>query len=124
MKNNSITIQERTKDFAIRVIVAYTEINKRNHFNDASVVLSKQFLRSGTSVGANVSEAVYAQSNADFVSKYSIALKESSEYKYWCEVMIKANVVPDQKFKLLINKLEQIIKILTTIITKLKSKTK
>ena len=124
MKNNSITIQERTKDFAIRVIVAYTEINKRNHFNDASVVLSKQFLRSGTSVGANVSEAVYAQSNADFVSKYSIALKEASECKYWCEVMIKSNVVPDQKFKLLINELEQIIKILTTIITKLKSKTK
>ena len=124
MKNNSITIQERTKDFAIRVIVAYTEINKRNHFNDASVVLSKQFLRSGTSVGVNVSKAVYAQSNADFVSKYSIALKEASECKYWCEVMIKANVVPDKKFKLLINELEQIIKILTTIITKLKSKTK
>jgi four helix bundle protein len=53
MINNNISIQDRTKKFAIRVISAYAEINKKNHFNDAVVVLSKQFLRSGTSIGAN-----------------------------------------------------------------------
>ena len=57
---HNITIQERTERFAIRVIKAYCELNKR-HFEDAGKVLSKQFLRSGTSIGANVSEAVYAQ---------------------------------------------------------------
>lgn len=124
MENNNITIQERTKDFTVRAIGAYTEINKKNHFNDAAVVLSKQFLRSASSIGANVAESIYAQSNADFISKYSISLKEASECKYWCEVMIKADIVPAQKFALLIDELEQIIRILTSIITKLKSKQK
>ncbi|MDJ0717218.1 MAG: hypothetical protein QNJ54_23875 [Prochloraceae cyanobacterium] len=54
MNNSDITIQERTEKFAIRVVKAYTEINKNNHFNDAGVVMSKQFLRSGTSIGANM----------------------------------------------------------------------
>ena len=52
MTNDTISIQERTKKFAIRVINAYTEINKKAHFSDASAILSKQFLKSGTSIGA------------------------------------------------------------------------
>jgi four helix bundle protein len=83
MNNNSITIQKRSKLFASRVINAYAEINQKNHFNSASVVLSKQFLRSGTSIGANCAEALYAQSHRDFLSKYLIALKEASETRYW-----------------------------------------
>ena len=67
MNNHSISIQDRTEKFAIRCIIAYTEINKVNHFNDAAVVLSKQFLRSTTSIGANCSEAKYAQSRKDFL---------------------------------------------------------
>ena len=54
--NINISIQERTEDFAIRIIKAYSELNKRN-FDDAAKLLSKQFLRSGTSIGANCSEA-------------------------------------------------------------------
>jgi four helix bundle protein len=81
MDNNNISIQERTELFAIRVVQAYTELNK-NYYNDASKVLSKQFLRSGTSIGANCAEAEFAQSNKDFISKYSIALKEASECRY------------------------------------------
>ena len=76
--NNYISIQSRTENFAVRVINAYCELNKR-HFEDAGKVLAKQFLRSGTSIGANCAEAVYAQSNKDFISKYSIAIKEASE---------------------------------------------
>ena len=122
MKNHNISIQERTKDFTVRAIYAYTEINSKNHFNDASVVLSKQFLRSASSIGANIAESIYAQSNADFISKYSIALKEASECKYWCEIMMRSNIVPANKFSLLIDELEQIIKILTVIINKCKAK--
>lgn len=74
----NISIQERTEDFAIRVIKAYSELNKK-HFDDAGKVLSKQFLRSGTSIGANCSEAKYAQSTKDYINKYSIVLKEANE---------------------------------------------
>ena len=79
MSDSNITIQLRTEKFAVRVVGAYGQINKHHHFNSAVSVLSKQFLRSGTSIGANIAEAIYAQSNKDFVHKYSIALKEASE---------------------------------------------
>ena len=122
MNNNTITIQERTKLFASRVIKAYTEINEKNHFNSASVILSKQFLRSGTSIGANIFEGIYAQSNADFLSKYLIALKEASETKYWIELMIENNLAPKSKFSEMLVEVETIIKILVSITKKLKEK--
>ncbi|MDJ0596912.1 MAG: four helix bundle protein [Pleurocapsa sp. MO_226.B13] len=81
MNNEDISIQQRTKIFAVRVINTYVELNKK-HFDDAAKVLAKQFLRSGTSIGANCAEAEFAQSRADFLSKYSIALKEASECRY------------------------------------------
>ncbi len=122
MINNNITIQERTKLFASRVIKAYAEINEKNHFNSASVILSKQFLRSGTSIGANCSEAQYAQSNKDFLSKYLIALKEASETRYWIELVIENNLVPKSKFYSLFEEIEIIIKILVSTTKKLKEK--
>ena len=122
MGNSQITIQERRESFAIRVIKAYAEINQRNHFDNAASVLSKQFLRSGTSIGANISEAIYAQSHKDFIHKYSIALKEASETKYWIKIMIQAQIVPENKFLPMLNEIEQIIKILVAIIKKLKTK--
>ena len=74
---NNITIQERTKLFAIRSIKAYSRIVKQKRFNDPAVILAKQFLRSSTSsIGANCSEAVSAQSRKDFINKYEIALKK------------------------------------------------
>ena len=118
---NSTTIQERTKTFAVRVVKSYIELSNRN-YDDAGKVLSKQFLRFGTSIGANCAEAVYAQSNKDFINKYSIALKEASETKYWIEVMIESNIVSYQKFNLIIEEIEVIIRILTSIIIKLKQK--
>ncbi len=122
MSHSIIPIQERTKNFAIRAIKAYTEINTKNHLNDAAVIISKQFLRSSTSIGANVHEAKYAQSNKDFISKYSIALKESSETKYWIEIMIESEIISQSKMKLMLEEVEIIIKILTSIINKLKLK--
>ena len=116
---NNITIQQRTENFAVRVIKAYSELNKRN-FDDPGRILAKQFIRSGTSIGANCSEAVYAQSTKDFISKYSIALKEASETKYWIRIMILSELVAEQKFSLMQQELIEIIKILTATINKLK----
>ncbi len=121
MSNSQITIQQRTEDFAVRVIKAYCELNKRN-FDDPGKILAKQFLRSGTSIGANCAEAVYAQSRNDYTSKYSIALKEASETQYWIKIMIKSELVPEQKFSLMQQEITEIIKILTCTINKLKSK--
>ena len=121
MNNNTkISIQERTKKFAIRVINAYTQIIKAKHFNDAAVILSKQFLRSGTSIGANCKEAISAQSRKDFISKYEIALKEARETEYWIEIMIETNIVPKEKFSLLLSEIDGIIRTLVTIIKSLK----
>lgn len=121
MINNSteISIQERTEKFAVRVIQAYCELNKR-HFDDAGKILSKQFLRSGTSIGANCSEAKYAQSTKDFISKYSIAIKEANETLYWIKIMINSGLVSEKKFTQMIDENERIIKILTASIKKLK----
>jgi len=119
--NEEISIQDRTKLFSIRVIKAYVKLSQK-HFDDAAKVLSKQFLRSGTSIGANCAEAKYAQSRADFLSKYSIALKEASECKYWIEIMIDSAIIPEHKFAEMLPELERIIKILVSTTKKLKQK--
>ena len=116
--NANITIQKRTEHFAIRVIKAYSELNKR-HFNDAGKILSKQFLKSGTSIGANCSEVFFAQSNKDFINKYSIALKEANETLYWIKIMISSELVSLSKFEHMIEENERIIKILISSINKL-----
>lgn len=121
MLNNSNTIQDRTKKFAIRVINAYTKITKIGHYDDAVRVLSKQFLRSGTSIGANCAEAISAQSRKDFINKYEIALKEARETQYWIEIMIEAEIVKREKFALLLQEIDSIIRTLVTIIKSLKS---
>lgn len=114
------TIQKRSEDFAIRVIRAYSVLSNRR-FDDAGKVLAKQFLRSGHIHRANCAEAVYAQSRNDFISKYSIALKEASETKYWINIMIKSELVAKHEFSLMQEAVERIIKILASTIKTLKS---
>ena len=116
-----VSIQERTGLFAIRVVRAYGELN-RKRFDDAGRVLSKQFLRAGTSIGANCAEAEFAQSTKDFISKYSIALKEASECRYWIRLLINSDLVAEQKFAPMLTELDAIIKILISSIKKLKQK--
>ena len=119
--NINISIQERTENFAIRVVKAYSELNKRP-FEDAGKVLSKQFLKSGTAIGANCSEARYAQSNSDFISKYSIALKEANETLYWIKIMIKSELVSKSRFQNMMQENDEIIRVLVSSINKLKEK--
>jgi four helix bundle protein len=96
-------------------------LGKRN-FDDAGKVLSKQFLRCGTSIGANCAEAKAAQSTKDFISKYEIALKEAHEFKFWCEVFIESELVPEVKFSWLLQEVNEIGRILNSSIVKLKQK--
>ncbi|MBE7384198.1 MAG: four helix bundle protein [Leptolyngbya sp. SIO1E4] len=120
---DNISIQERTELFAVRVVKAYVELNKK-HFDDVSKVLSKQFLRAGTSIGANCAEAEFAQSNKDFISKYSIALKEASECRFWIRILINSGSIPEQKLIPILAELNSMIKILISSINKLKQEEK
>ena len=87
-------ILKKSKAFALRVIKLYKYLNeqKREH------ILSKQILRSGTSIGANVKEAVYAQSRADFTAKLFIALKECAETEYWLELLHESDYIIKNEF--------------------------
>ena len=81
-------------------------------------VLSKQLLRSGTSVGANINEAQAGQSKKDFIAKMSISSKEARESKYWIDLLIATQYldINDKHTKSLVNETEEIIKLLTSII--------
>ena len=113
------SIQKRTEEFAVRVIKTYSILKKRG-FDDAIRILTKQFLRSGTSIGANCAEPLYAQSRNDMISKYSIAIKEASETQYWIRVMVNSETVTEHEFSLVQQEIVEIIKILTATINKLK----
>ena len=83
--------------------------------------LSKQLLRSGTSIGANCREAYRAQSTVDFISKLSIALKEAEETAYWLELLFAAEYITDEQFKSIYFDNEELIKLLVSIIKTTKS---
>ena len=85
-------LQEKSKAFALEIIRVCNEIKKSKR----EVVLTNQLIRSGTSVGANIREAMYAHGKADFVAKLQIALKECSESEYWLELLIESGYCTDQ----------------------------
>lgn len=93
MKENNV-ILNKSKKFAIRIINLYKYLSvEKKEF-----VLSKQILRSGTSIGANVKEAINGQSTTDFLSKMSIALKEAGETEYWLELLNETEYISDNQF--------------------------
>ena len=107
-----LKIDERTFKFSLLIIEVYKYLNANKEF-----VLSKQLLRSGTSIGANVEEAQAGQSKADFISKMSIASKEARESKYWIKLLIQSNYLNGfSKKDDLINEIDNIVKIITKII--------
>ncbi len=104
-------IVEKSKSFAIRIVNAYKFLtNDRNEY-----VLSKQLLRSGTSIGANVKEAIRGQSKSDFYAKLNIALKEASETEYWLELLYKTDYINKQLYDSINSDCQEIIKILVSI---------
>ncbi len=112
--NNGIMI--KSKSFAIRVIQLYQLLCDEKH----EYVLSKQLLKSGTSIGANCREASRAQSTPDFIAKLTIALKEADETAYWLELLHETLYITDETFQSFYEEIDQIIKILVKIIKKTK----
>ncbi len=109
MENNIIV--DKSKSFALRIIKLSKYLtNDKNEF-----VLSRQILKSGTSIGANVKEAIRAQSKPDFYSKMNIALKEASETEYWLELLFESEYITSQEFNSIYPDCEEIIKILVSI---------
>ena len=104
------TIQQMSFDFSIQIIDLYKRLVEKKEF-----VLSKQLLRSATSIGANVEEGIAAQSRKDFASKMSIASKEARETRYWLRLLEKSKLV-DLDYSWYLNTIEHIINILTKII--------
>ncbi|MBO4778308.1 MAG: four helix bundle protein [Bacteroidales bacterium] len=105
-------IQTKTRDFALHIISLYKILIEEKK----EYVLSKQLLRSGTSIGANVRESKNAQSRLDFINKLNIALKEADETDYWLDLLYTSKFINEEIFNNIQNELTEIIKILTSII--------
>lgn len=110
-------IVDKSFDFAVRIVNLYTYLKD----NKKEYVLSKQLLRSGTSIGANVSESQEAQSDPDFLSKLYIALKECSETRYWLKLLFHCNILSEVEYFSMEDDAAEIHSILVAIIKSTKS---
>lgn len=109
-------IQTKSRDFAIRIINCYKFLTEQKR----ELVMSKQLLRCGTSIGANTRESKNAQSRMDFLSKLNIALKEADETEYWLDLLHETKYIDDKMYDSLLSDCKELIAILVTIIKKLK----
>ena len=104
-------ILDRSFAFAVRIVRLYRYMGQKYK----EYVLSKQLLRCGTSIGANVFEAQRGQSKADFAAKMNIALKEANETSYWLQLLYKTDFLDKKQFDSLFRDIDEIISILTSI---------
>jgi len=108
--NNPIV--DKSKKFALRIVLLYKRLSEEKH----EYVLSKQVLRSGTSIGANVREAQNGESKADFIHKLSISLKEADETLYWLELLHEAEYITNEEFDSIFSDCRELVRILTAIL--------
>jgi four helix bundle protein len=113
-----ISLKDRTKEFALRIIRLYGALPKRG----AAVTLGNQVLKAGTSVGAHYREAQRAKSDADFISKIEGALQELDETSYWLELIGDATIIPHQRLQSLCQEANELTAILVTVVKKVKAK--
>ena len=111
MKENNLIV-EKSKAFAIRIIRMYQHISAEKK----ELVLTKQVLRSGTCIGANIREATSAHSKADFIAKMQIALKEASETEYWIELLQETGYIAEKAGESLITDCKELLRMITAII--------
>ena len=104
-------VENKSFEFAVRIVNLRKFLMKEKN----EYILSKQLLRSGTSIGANVAEAQRAQSKADFISKMNIALKEANETNYWLKLLYRTDYMDEKQFESMFCDLDQIISILVSI---------
>lgn len=117
IQRNSI-IASKAYSFALEIIKVYKYlVSEKKEY-----VLSKQLLRSGTSIGANINEAISGQSKRDFIHKLSISLKEARETAYWLNLLKDSDYISMSDFNTLIAKCDEVIKILSSIILATKEK--
>ncbi len=107
-------IENKSFKFAVRTVNLYRHLTE----NKKEYVISKQILRSGTSIGANVSEAQKGQSKADFNAKMNIALKEANETEYWIRLLYETEYISEKEFDSIEPEIKEIIAILVTICKK------
>jgi four helix bundle protein len=119
MAKQVIDIRLRAMQYAVRAIKLYRHLNRLK--DDVAGIIGKQYLRSATSIGANLVEGLSGESRRDFVNKYSIAQKEARESLYWLNLLVLGEVVPQKRVDDLIDETNQLIAILTTIIVKSKA---
>ena len=110
-------IEEKSFHFAVRIV----KLNQYLRTKKKEYILSKQLLRSGTSIGANVAESQQAQSRADFISKLEIALKETTETKYWLRLMKETGYLSETEFESIFLDCAELEKILVRIIKSTKN---
>ncbi len=110
MARESVTL-DKSKIFAIRIVRLYQYLST----DKKEFVLSKQLLRSGTSIGANLSEAIYGISEKDFLSKIYISLKECAETKYWLELLFNTDYLTQSQYDSIDTDCTELIKLLTAI---------
>jgi four helix bundle protein len=111
-------IAEKSEEFAVRVI----NLSKYLIAEKKEYIISKQIFRSGTSIGANVSESRNAQSREDFISKLNIALKEADETAYWLRILKRTEFISQDQFSSLNEDVQELISILVSIIKTTKEK--
>lgn len=109
-------IAKLSVNFSLRIIKLKKFLTEQRK----ETVMSKQILRSGTSIGANIYESEYAQSTADFISKLYIALKEANETKYWLILLCKSEYITEKQYDSIVNELQIIIGTLVNIIKRTK----
>lgn len=109
-------VGKKSFDFSLTIIKLYKLLNESKEF-----VISKQILRSGTSIGANIQEALAAQSSNDFINKLSISLKESRETKYWLLLLKHSNLI-NIDIEPYLKDIEELLKLLSSIIITSKNK--
>ena len=111
-------IREKTINFAVRIVNFYKYLCEEKK----EYVMSKQILRSGTSIGANVRESKNAQTDPDYLTKMNIALKEADETQYWLEILYRSSIITIEEYNSLNDDVKEIIAILVSIVKKLKGK--
>ena len=116
MKKN--ILDEKCLAFAVRIVRFYQYLSTEKK----ELVLSKQILRSGTSIGANIRESRNAQSNADFINKINIALKEADETQYWLELLKLSDIINEDDFNSMNQDVKEIIAMFVSSLKTLKSK--
>lgn len=110
MQNNIIV--DKSKKFAIRIIKFCKFLREEKH----EYIISKQIMRSGTSIGANIRESINAQSKADFAGKLNIALKEANETEYWLELLVESEIISKSEFDSMYKDVKEIVALLVAIV--------